>query len=313
MARKVIIDCDPGIDAAVALAMALFDPRLDVVAVTATGGNVSPEQASTNVQAIIARLDPPRWPRMGVGSAPDMGLKADARRLHGPDGLAGESLAVAELHQRHPSEKVIADEINVAPDEVTILALGPLTNIARALSRNAQMPLAMGQLVIAGGAVQAPGNVTAAAEFNMFCDPHSARAVFRSATTKTLVPLDVTNQVKMSLDMMNHLPAESTRAGEFLHRIIGYFFRTHRSMLALESIFLQSAVALVALTNPELFETQSLGGDVEVRGELTAGVTVFDRRPVPEWRANMEVAKNVDAAAVKDAIFRGLAAAGKGA
>lgn len=169
--------------------MALFDPRLDVLAVTATGGVVSPKQASLNVQAVIERLDPPRWPRMGVGSQPDMGLEADARHLHGPDGLAGQSRTVAELHQRHPSEKVISDEVHAAPEEVTILALGPLTNVARALSRDVDVPRAVGQLVMAGGAVQAPGDVTPAAEFNIYCDPQSARTVFRSATTKTLVPL----------------------------------------------------------------------------------------------------------------------------
>ena len=311
MARKVIIDCDPGIDGAVALVMALFDPRLDVLAVTATGGNVSPEQASLNVQAIIERLDPPRWPRMGVGSQPDWGLDVDGRHLHGPDGLAGESLAVAELHQRHPSEKVISDEVHAAPDEVTVLALGPLTNIARALVRDPDVPAAVGQLVIAGGAVQVPGDASPAAEFNMFCDPHSARTVFRSATTKTLVPLDVTNRVAMTLDMLDHLPPESTRAGEFLRTLIAYSFRTHRKMLGMESIYLQGAVALVALTNPELFETEPLGGDVEVGGELAAGATLFDRRAIPEWRTNMEVARSVDPTAVRDAIFRGLAAAGR--
>ena len=312
MARKVIIDCDPGIDGAVALTMALFDPRLEVIAVTATGGNVSPEQANRNVQAIVERLDPPRWPRIGVGSPPDMGLDADARHLHGPDGLGGASNAVAELHQRHPSEKVISDEVHAAPEEITILALGPLTNVARALQRDPDVPGEVGQLVMAGGAVKTSGNVTPAAEFNVFCDPRSAQSVFRSPTTKTLVPLDVSQQVVMTYDMLDHLPEESTRAGEFLRRIISYAFRTHRNVLGLEGIYLQDAVALVALTNPELFETEGLGGDVEIRGELTAGATVFDRRNVPQWRANMEVAMRVDTAAVKDAIFRGLASADQG-
>ena len=312
MARKVIIDCDPGIDGAVALAMALFDPRLEVIAVTATGGNVSPHQASRNVQAIVEQLDPPRWPRMGVGSPPDMGLSADARHLHGPDGLGGASTTVAELHQRHPSEKVISDEVHTAPEEVTILALGPLTNVARALQRDPDVPREVGQLVMAGGTVEVCGDITPAAEFNIFCDPQAAQSVFRSPTTKTLVPLDVSNQVVMTYDMIDQLPGASTRAGEFLRKIISYAFRTHRNMLGLEGIFLHDAVALVALTNPELFETEALGGDVEIRGELTAGATIFDRRNVPEWRANMEVALRVDTTAVKDAIFRGLAAAGQG-
>src|SRR5690348_10551268 len=104
MARKVILDVDPGIDDAVALCLALFDPRLDVIAVTATAGNVSAEQATRNVQTIVDHLDPPRFPRIGAATEPAEGLPADARHVHGPDGLGGANFPFAELHQRHPSE-----------------------------------------------------------------------------------------------------------------------------------------------------------------------------------------------------------------
>src|SRR5436309_1816157 len=117
MARKVILDVDPGIDDAVALTLALFDPRLEVVAVTATGGNVSPQQATLNVQTIIEQLDPPRWPRMGAASADQM-LPSDGRRLHGGDGLGNAHFETAELHNMHPAEKVIYDEVRAAPESI---------------------------------------------------------------------------------------------------------------------------------------------------------------------------------------------------
>ncbi|GAG13881.1 unnamed protein product, partial [marine sediment metagenome] len=103
MARKVILDVDPGIDDAMAMCMAMFDPRLEVVAVTAVGGNCSPERATRNTQAIIEHLDPPRWPRLGAASPPDDGLPVDGRHVHGIDGLGGAQFDVAELHHLRPS------------------------------------------------------------------------------------------------------------------------------------------------------------------------------------------------------------------
>ena len=310
MARKVILDVDPGIDDAVAIAMALFDPRLDVVAITATGGNISPEQATKNVQAIIEQLDPPRWPRIGA-AAKDQLLTTDSRQIFGADGLGNADFPCAELHNLHPSEKVLYDEVRAAPEEITIVALGPLTNLARAIQRDPNLPSQIGGLVMMGGTVTGPGNVTPAAEFNMYCDPAAARLVFRSPTTKTLIPLDVTSRLVFSYDFLKQLPDELTRAGKFLHKILPHAYRTHRQVLGLEGIHLHDAIVLTAVTNPELFETTDMAGDVETAGELTLGATVFDRRNLREWRANMDVACEMDAAAVQDNILRCLAAAGK--
>lgn len=306
MPRKVILDVDPGIDDAVALAMALFDPRLEVVAVTAVAGNVDAEQATRNVQALIEQLDPPRWPRIGAASEPEHSSGGDSRHLFGSDGLGNAHFQVAELHHQHASEKVLADEVRAAPDAVTILALGPLTNVARALRRDPSLSGLIGELLIMGGAVRVPGNATPAAEFNIHCDPRAAREVFRSRTTKTLVPLDVTNQVVFTYDHLDQLPGEDTRVGRLLRPMLSYAMRSSRQHLGLEGVQLHDAVALVAATNPELFTSQRLAGDVETSGELTLGATVFDRRTPPLWRSNLDVALEVDTAAVVDSILRGL-------
>ena len=306
MTRKVIIDCDPGIDDALALCLALFDPRLEVVAVTATGGNVSPEQATRNVQAVVEQLDPPRFPRLGAADLNKIPA-ADARHIHGDDGLANVGFRVSELHHSHPSDKLICDEVRTAPDEVAIIALGPLTNIASAFQRDPDLAMLVDRIIISGGSVTG-GNATPAAEFNVYCDPVSARAVFRSRTTKTLIPLDVTNQVVISLDLLKQLPDESTRSGGFLRKVLPFVFRAYRN-LGLEGIYLRDTVALIAALHPELFETKEMAADVEISGELTAGATVFDQRPAPLWRPNMEVAMAVDVAAVVDSLLRGLAAA----
>ncbi len=304
MPKKVILDLDPGIDDALALCMALFDPGLDVIAVTAVAGNVSPQVATRNVQALIEQLDPPKWPRLGVASYADNGLPVDGRHLHGIDGLGGVRLDVAELRTRHPSEKIICDEVRANPEEVTIVALGPLTNIARAFQRDPELPSLVGRLAISGGAVAVPGNITPAAEFNFYCDPESARAVVRSLCTKTLVPLDVTNRVVLSYDFLNQLPSETTKVGALLHQILPPAFRAYRQQFGLEGIHVHDSVTLMAVAHPELFTTREMAGDVETRGDLTMGATVFDRRRVPAWRYNLEVAMEMQ----KDDVIRELIA-----
>lgn len=310
MARKVLIDCDPGIDDAVALCLALFDSRLDFNTITATEGNVSADQANRNVQRIIDQLDPPRYPRVGMASPRDNAPLHDAWMFHGQDGLGQFDLSVSLLHHQHASEKVICDVVRSAPEEVTILALGPLTNIARAIKRDPELPGMVGRLIMMGGSVNCIGNVTPAAEFNMFFDSEAARTVFQSPMTKTLVPLDASRAVSLSLDFVDQLPSPTTRAGQLLHHIIPFLFRAYRQRLGLEGIHLHDAVALIAALHPELFETKEMSADVETAGDLTTGATIFDRREARDSRPNMEVVVGVDANGVIDAILRGLDQAG---
>jgi len=208
MPRKIIIDCDPGIDDALALTVALFEPKLEVVAVTAVGGVVPADRATLNVQAIVERLDPPRYPRLGAASVAEDVPYTDGRLLHGADGLGGAGLQVSKLARQHPAEKLISDEIRAAPGDVTILCLGPLTNVARALAREPDLVDMVSRIVIRGGSVKAIGDVTACAESNIYADPVSARAVFRSPITKTIIPLYVTDQVVWNLDLLEQLPAD---------------------------------------------------------------------------------------------------------
>lgn len=311
MARKVIIDCDPGVEDAVALALALFEPRLEVCAITAVAGEVQAEQATQNIQAVIDHLDPARFPRVGAATAHETAPLVETPKMSGEDGLAGEAWHVPQLVHQHLSDKIICDELRIDPEMTTIVCLGPLTNIARAFQRDPTLASTVGRIIMLGGTINGIGNVTPAAEFNMYYDPESAQTIFRSQTTKTLVPLDVTRAVTFGLDLINELPPESTRRGAFLRKLITHSFRAHRQVFALESIYLHATVGIMAAIHPELFEMRDMAGDVETRGEMTAGATVFDRRPECRPRANMEVAVDVDAAAVRDAVVRGLAAIGK--
>ena len=130
--------------------------------------------------------------------------------------------------------------------------------------------------------------------------------MFRQPTTMTLIPLEVSSQVVMTFSDLDRLPAESTKAGKFLRRVLPFAFRTHRQEFGLEGMHLHDTVGLIAALHPELFTTERMAADVETQGELTTGAIVFDRRPVPQWRHNLYVATKVDAAAVMDVVIRGI-------
>lgn len=297
MARKIILDVDPGIDDAVAVCLALEDPSLDVLAVTATGGAISPEQSTLNVQAIVEQLDPARSPRLGCASVDQM-MRVDGKHLFGADGLCGAHFDVARRHHQHSSVKVICDEVRTSPGDVTIIATGPLTNIAAALKQQPDLAAMIGHLIIIGGTLGGPGNVTAAAEFNIYCDADAAREVFQSQITKTLIPIDLTSRVMLNFDLLEQLPNEESPRGELLRKILPCAFRVYRQQLGVEGIHLHDAVAVIAAIEPELFTTEPMYGDVETEGALTYGATVFDRRRQPERRPNMDVAVDMETAAV---------------
>ena len=307
MPRKVILDIDPGIDDAVALTMALFDPRLEVLAVTAVGGNVLPEQATGNLQALVAYLDPPRLPRIGIAPA-DATLSEKPFTMHGGDGLGGINLPRAQLHGGHVSEKVMWETIRANPREVTVIALGPLTNLSRLLRRDPSIAEIIDRVIISGGTAHGGGNVTPVADLNFYSDPLAARHVVREPLTKSLVPLETTSQVLLEFDFLDQLPDETSRAGLLLRRMLPHAFRAHRQLLGSEGIWLHDVVALVAATNPELFERTAIVADVETAGDLTAGMLVIDRRQVRQQRPNADQFINCDVPAVKDCILRSLAA-----
>lgn len=311
MARKIIIDCDPGIDDAVALCIALFDPRLHVLAITATAGTIDADQSTSNVTALLQHLDPARYPRVGKASVPSDAPVVDDKELHGPDGLAGCNFEYSNRQHQHSSDKVISELLRQHPGQITILCLGPLSNLARVCQRDPAVVPLIDQVVISGGAVNVSGNATPAAEFNMYFDAAAAKEVLNSATTKRLVPLDVTEALTFGVELIDRLPPKYTRAGNLLHRLLPFAFRAAHERLGRELIPLYDPTALLAVLEPELFTWEGMAGDVETRGELTRGMTVFDRRLRPEWQENMEVAGDISQADAMDAIVRGIRYAGQ--
>jgi inosine-uridine nucleoside N-ribohydrolase len=305
--RKLIVDLDPGIGDAFAAVLALADPGLDVLALTACAGSVSGPTATRNIQAILAHLDPPKWPRLGSarGASPAVSrgaavCEAFLGELHGPTGLGDIEFPAAQLHNPHDSAKVLVDLVRSHPHEVTVLTLGPLGNLAAAMERAPDFLELLGGLVGCGGAISQGGDVTALGETNMYLDPEAAQQVLSSRYPKTLVPLDATESVSLTLDQLSRITHLNSPATAFLGKLLPVSFRMHRQHLGREQVGLAEVAALAVLSRPSLARSTPWPVAVETSGELTRGMTVADRRGQFAPRANTEVVHEIDAQGVLD-------------
>jgi inosine-uridine nucleoside N-ribohydrolase len=310
--QKVLIDADPGIGDAVAISLAILDPDIDVVGITATRGCISGDQSTRNIQAIVETLDPPKWPRLGGASGPaavggvDYGVVGvGPSEVNGATGLGDREFRVAELHHPRDSVKLMTEMVRVYPNEITLLTLGPLTNVEIACERAPDFLGMLKGLICLGGTVERGGDVTAVAEFNMCANPEAARAVLRSPATKTLVPLDVSNSVVLTFEQFDRLVTPpSSAVCRFFEELLPFAFRAHHQHLGLEGIPLREVVALASIAQPRIFQGSAMAIDVETTGELTRGMTVFDRRRTQQWQTNIDVLTEVDAQAVLDYFSR---------
>jgi inosine-uridine nucleoside N-ribohydrolase len=160
-------------------------------------------------------------------------------------------------------------------------------------------------MVCLGGSIEPGGDVTAAAEFNIYANPQAARSVLRSPATKTLVPLDISRRPVLTFEQYDSLrPAETSRMGRFLKALLPFAFRAFHEHLGVEGVPLQEVTALAAVSHPDLFDRRLMAFDVETDGTLTRGMTVFDRRGIPRWQTNIDVLREVDPQGVLDYFCR---------
>ena len=208
-ARPIIIDCDPGVDDAVMLMMALASPALDVRAITAVAGNVPLRLTSRNARMMCQIMDRPDVPVFAGCPRPILRVPVTAEHFHGDSGVAGLEPFEPDtpLGAGHAVTHLIDTLRNAAPGEYTIVVTGPLTNIATAIVMAPDIARGIDQLVIMGGADSEGGNITPHAEFNIFADPHAAAVVLNSGIPATLLSLDVTHQVRAEPERLEPLLA----------------------------------------------------------------------------------------------------------
>jgi inosine-uridine nucleoside N-ribohydrolase len=301
MAHKVVLLTDPGIDGAFAITLALFDPDIDVLGLAAAAGNVKAEQASRNAQTVVEQLDPPRLPRFGTALPAEYDI--DGTRLHGPTGLGGSKFPCAQLHHKLASDKLISDLVRQFPKEVTVIAMAPLTVLARAFDRDPELPLLMQRLICLGGAWHEPGNASPVAEFHFYCDSLAARQVLRCGAPTMLVPLDVTRKLVFSPSDLLQLPNPDSRACRFLREIVPFGIGATSNLYGVEGFHLKDVVGVAAVALPGAISTRPMSVDVETRGELTRGMSVVDARTTAP-KPNVDLAVGVDVQAVRDYMGR---------
>ena len=296
MPTPVIIDCDPGHDDAIALLLALASPELELLGVTTVSGNQTLEKTTANairVLDLVGRAD------VEVAAGADRPLLRDryvAAYVHGETGLDGPSLPPPSRppHGLHAVD-FIAERARQADGPVTLIPIGPLTNVALFLARYPDEAHRIGRIVLMGGAI-AEGNVTPAAEFNVWADPEAAERVFRSGIDLTMIGLDVTHEALMTRAMAEHL-RERGRVGRFVAELYDFFSIYHRETYGSEDSPIHDAVAVAHVLRDDLVETAHRHVAVDTQSELCRGRTVVDlwRRTGHEPNAHVGVAIDRDA------------------
>ena len=284
--RPVLIDCDPGSDDALAILTALDSPDLDVVGLTTVGGNATIDDTTRNALAILeiaGRADVPVW--RGAGR-PLVGEFRFGYDYHGEAGLGIRLEAPAAREQPEPAVGSIARAVLDQPGELTLIALGPLTNVAQALRREPKLADEVAEIIVMGGAVEAPGNITGHAEFNIYNDPAAAAVVFDSGAQVTLVGLDVTEQVAVSREDEPWIEGESGGAS-LARRLLAAWFALHPDR---GPYGLHDPLAVAAAIDPSLLSCRQGEVDVETRLGDRLGKTTASYGPGP-----VGVALGVDA------------------
>ncbi len=318
--QRILIDTDPGVDDALAILLALFSPELHVEALTTVCGNVPVTQGTENLLRILEVLDLAEFPLIAQGEArPLVKPLVTAAHVHGDDGLGNISqLRNADGHPVYPPADthisptsgvdLILEMVTRYPDELTLVALGPLTNVAQAIRRDAAKMQRLQKIVVMGGAFEEYGNVTTTAEFNIFVDPHAAQEVFQSNVPIDIAPLDATHQVVLTGERLHaELANRSDRIARFLKDATHACMEFYRQHVGFWGFHIHDALPIGMLTHPEYFESVAADVQVETEGVLTNGVTVSDLRP--ERRSphpNAQVCLKVAADAFLDHFFQRL-------
>lgn len=292
--HRIIIDTDPGIDDAMAILLALATPEVKIEGLTIVHGNCSLKQGTENALSILEQAQCTGVPVVVGHELPLVQPSLLAPETHGNTGMGYVKFPPRQTHpiQQHAVDFMI-EKIMGSPREITLVAIGPLTNIAAAIRREPRIVEAVKDVIIMGGAIRHEGNTTPLAEFNTYVDPHAAHIVYHSGMPITLVPLDVTYRcVLTSADVdrllridspISRLVADSTR----------FYMEFHDEYQQIDGCVINDPLALALVFAPELVTTEELYVDVDIAGGVSMGNTFADFYRMSKKPPNMKVALDV--------------------
>ena len=297
-ARKIIIDTDPGQDDAVAILLALASPEeIEVLGITAVAGNVPLPLTARNARIVCELAGRTDVPVYAGCDAPLKRKLVTAEHVHGKTGLDGPDLPdpKMELAQGHAVDFLIHTLRRHPPGTVTLCPLGPLTNIATAFQKAPDIVDRVQQIVLMGGAYFEVGNITPAAEFNIYVDPEAADIVFKSGADIVVMPLDVTHKALVTKQRNDAFRALGTRVGVTVAEMTDFFERFDKEKYGSEGAPLHDPCVTAYLIRPELFSGRHVNVEIETQSELTLGMTVADWWGVTDREPNALFIGDVDA------------------
>ena len=295
--HKVIFDTDPGVDDTIALYFALAHPRIDLVGITTTFGNVTVDQAAINALYLTALTNRQIPVTKGIGKPLVKPGLAPPDFIHGADGLGNlpARTAASGLVDPRSSAQFIVDMARSYPGEITLVAVGPVGNLALALALEPALPNLVRAVILMGGTIVEPGNVSPVAEANIWSDPHAADRVFQAGWPLTMVGLDVTHRVVTELSLFEKLARHHGHpATDTLHHAVKFYATfysgLHKHLDATPGCYAHDLLAFLYLVAPDFFRTETGCVRVAIEG-LAQGQTILDRRPFIDypqmgWSAN---------------------------
>ncbi len=291
--EPVILDVDPGHDDAVAMMMACGAPDLDLLAVTTVAGNVRLEKTTRNALRVLSLIERPDVPVAAGAAAPLRRPLYTAENIHGESGLGGPDIPEPTFEpDERGAVELISDILREAPEPVTLIPVGPLTNIAMLLREHPDITPRISRISLMGGSTNL-GNTTPAAEFNVYVDPEAAREVFESGLPITMCGLNVTHQAGAWAAERERLRS-SGRFGGVVAELLEFFASTYKGVFGFDAPPLHDPVAVAAVMRPDLLTTRPMRVDVECDSDLTRGETVCDFYGVTGLPPNAEVGVGLD-------------------
>ena len=297
MPLPIIIDTDPGQDDAVAILLALASPEFDIRGLTIVAGNVPLALTAKNARKICELAGKPGTKVYAGADRPLMRNLVTAEHVHGRTGLDGPDLPEPKmpLQTQHAVDFIIETLMREKPGTVTLCTLGPLTNIAQALIREPSIGPRIKEIVAMGGGFFEGGNVTPAAEFNIYVDPHAARIVLNAGIPFTLIPLDCTHKALTSRTRVETFRVMKNKSGPATAELLDFFERFDEQKYGTDGGPLHDPCVIAWLLKPELFQGRKVNVSVECESELTMGMTVIDWWRVTDRPVNAMVLRDIDA------------------